>query len=79
MHTPRYLRVDSVACYITEGELLRIWVDFSSHLKLMRLSDQYSPHLKPSFSSEKNTHKHSMDTHTLTQQEFINTANGPPW
>lgn len=25
MHTPRYLRVDSVACYITEGELLRIW------------------------------------------------------
>lgn len=45
----------------------------------MRLSDQYSSHLKPSFSREKSTHKHSKytHTHTLTQQEFINTDNGP--
>ncbi len=32
----------------------------------MRLSDQYCSHLKPSFCSEKSTHKHRMDTHTHT-------------
>lgn len=36
----------------------------SPHTKLMRLSDQYSSHLKPSFSREKSTQTQHVHTHT---------------
>ena len=46
-----YLQVDSAASYVTErgiAQNLAKWLT-SPHTKLMRLSDQYSSHLKPSF------------------------------